>query len=499
MRKWLGCNFSATNTVPVRWARVEDLRVQSSYCQSASATVHAAFDSSSGNYRYLGQVLEVPKDQYEACVQLMRDCIARGKVPSVADPAAALVKQGTATYTQARNIARAGNVDCLVFDAKTQRVTATGASSVSSLITYAQDLHGGTSSPAAVRAAFRSALDHRSKGSNALITSIVNARWLPAFASIQLLRSKNAAIGVAAVRNGARALWRTLNTEGGREIIQRIPVLLKVSSTARLAADSGREAVQRIAAGSLGRAVSGAGALSHVSRLLRSNVITAVITTIVTSAPDFYRAAFVGSISWRQFAKNATVNAAAVAGGVGGWMGGMVVGEAVGSAVSFISTVVGSFIGGVVGGLAAGTGAQFAAKTIADRVVDDDAKELITAMEDEVQLLASEYMFTENEVEQIAAVVGETVNPKWLRNMYKETSKPKPSENPPWLALRHIRDRIPSFPRKRESSGRGRKTRGGTQRFQTASQDHARRNFVRTEFEPKFAAIIQKRPRVAPP
>ena len=191
----------------------------------------------------------------------MRDRIARGKVPGVANPAAARVKQGTVTYTQARNIARAGNVDCLVFDAKTQRVTAAGASSVSSIITYAQELHGGTSSPAAVRAAFRSALDSRNNGSNALIKSIVNAQWLPPFFSIQLLRSKNAAIGVAAVRNGVRALWRTLNTEGGREIIQRIPVLLKVSSTARLAADSGRAAVQRIAAGSLGRAVSGAGAL----------------------------------------------------------------------------------------------------------------------------------------------------------------------------------------------------------------------------------------------
>ena len=176
---------------------------------------------------------------------------------------------------------------------------------------------------------------------------------------------------------------------------------------------------------------------------------------MVTSAPDFYRAAFVGSISWRQFAKNATVNAAAVAGGVGGWVGGTAVGAAVGSAVPFISTAIGSFIGGIVGGLAGGTGAQFSAKAIADRVVDDDAKDLITAMEDEVQLLASEYMLTENEVEQIAAVVGETVNPKWLRSMYKETNKP--------------------------------------------AKAHARRSFVRTRFEAKFAAIIQKRPRVAPP
>ena len=40
-----------------------------------------------------------------------------------------------------------------------------------------------------------------------------------------------------------------------------------------------------------------------------------------------------------------------------------------------------------------------------------------------------------------------------------------PAENPPW-------DHIPSFPRKRESSGRSLNTRDGTQSFQTASQDN---------------------------
>jgi len=57
------------------------LRVQSNYCQSASATIAAAFHAGSGQYRYLGQILEVPKDQYEACVQQMRDRIVRGQVP----------------------------------------------------------------------------------------------------------------------------------------------------------------------------------------------------------------------------------------------------------------------------------------------------------------------------------------------------------------------------------------------------------------------------------
>ena len=39
-----------------------------------------------------------------------------------------------------------------------------------------------------------------------------------------------------------------------------------------------------------------------------------------------------------------------------------------------------------------------------------------------------------------------------------------------WVALRRARDHIPSFPRKRESSGRGLNTKDGTQSFQTAAK-----------------------------
>ena len=50
----------------------------------------------------------------------------------------------------------------------------------------------------------------------------------------------------------------------------------------------------------------------------------------------------------------------------------------------------------------------------------------------------------------------------------------KLSEDPLWVALGRDRDHSPSFPRKRESSGRGLNTRDGTRDFQTASQPPAR-------------------------
>ena len=239
---------------------VDDVRVQSKYCQNASKTIAKAFSSGSGNYRYEGQVLEVPKDQYKACVELMRKRIVQGKVPGFKNPADAelIVREGTVTYKQARNIARAGNVDSLVFDAKTQAVTSTHAFAISFAVTFAQNCRYGENAKNAMKAALESAI---LAGSTTLVTGIISA---------QFLRTQAAAKRVVFVRSGMKAL----------------------SSTT-----IGRQAIHRIAAGSLGKAVYGASAIHHVSKLLRSNVVTATIATAVTSAPDAYRATISRSIS----------------------------------------------------------------------------------------------------------------------------------------------------------------------------------------------------------
>ena len=398
---------------------VDGVRVQSKYCQSASETIAAAFDSGSGNYRYEGQVLEVPKDQYETCLELMRKRIAQGKVPGFENPADAeiLVREGTVTYKQARNIARAGNIDSLVFDAKTQAVTSTYVFAISFAVTFAQNRWQGESAKNAMRAALKSSI---LAGSTTLVTGIISA---------QVLRTKAAAIGVVSVRSGVRAISRTT---------------------------IGRQAIHRIAAGSLGKAVYGAAAINHVSKLLRSNFVTATIATAVTSAPDFYRAAFSRSISWRQFTKNISVNVAGVATGTAGWFGGAATGAAIGSALfPGVGTAIFGVGGGILGALGCGIGGSKAAKAIADTIADDDSKQLLTILQDEIQSLAFEYMLTEDEVEDIASTVKSTVNPKWLRRMFKET-------------------------------------KGET------NKDRSRK-FVRTEFEPQFEAIIKKRPRIELP
>ena len=395
---------------------VDGLKVQSKYYKTAPETIRSAFDPASGKYRYSGQVLEVPKDQYEACLEQMHDRIKRAEVPGVTDPteAESLVKKGTVTYKQARNIARAGNIDSLMFDAKTQSVTSATSFGISFVITYAQARRQGVSSGDAIKAALRSGLE---SGSTTLITGIFGA---------QLLRTRAAAVGVVSVRNGVRAASHT---------------------------SLGRAAIHRIAAGSLGKGVYGAAAVNHVSKLLRSNAVTVAVATVVTCTPDFYRAAFARSISWKQFTKNTTVNAASVAGGIGGWMGGAALGAAMGSVVPGPGTAIGGFVGGAVGAIGVGFGTGKVAKVVADHVTDDDSKHLLKALEDELQMLAFEYMLTECEVEQIVGVVGKTVDQKWLRRMYKETG----------------------------------------------DSDHSHRRFVRREFEREFQRILRKRPKAMPP
>ena len=396
---------------------VDGVCVQSKYFQTAPETVSAAFDSSSGNYRYPGQVLEVPEDQYETCVELMRDRIAKGKVPGFSNPADAekIVKQGTVTYRQARNIARAGNIDSLMFDARTQAVTCTYVFAISLAVNFARGRWSGQSTEDAMGAAFGSAL---TTGGTTLIIGVVSA---------QLLRTRAAAIGAVTVRNGMKSVSHT---------------------------NIGREAVHRIAAGSLGKPVYGAAATNHVAKLLRSNAITSIAATAVITAPDFYRAAFDGSISWRKFTKNLSVNAAGVAGGVGGWMGGAAVGGAAGSAVPIVGTAAGAVIGGIIGVLVGGVVGSSAAKAAADGIVDDDSKRLITVLQDEIEELAFEYMLTEDEVEQIASAVGKTVDKKWLGWMFRETGN---------------------------------------------ASDEVRREFVRLEFESKFETLIRKRPKITLP
>lgn len=365
---------------------VDGIRIQTKYFDSASRTMQSAFDSE-GLYRYSGQRLEVPADQYEACVAKMRTKIVDGKVPGITNPAEAeaIIQKGRVTYRQARNIARAGTIDGLKYDAKTHAVGAGLAFGVSFAIHYAQLKWNGVQTQAALKEA---ALGGLGTGTLAFTAGI---------ATSQVLRTRAAAIGVVAARDGVRSI------QGTR---------------------AGKLLVEKIAAASLGRPVHGAAATNHVSKLVRSNVVASVVVTVVIATPDLYRATFSKSISWKQFGKNLTVNATGVAGGAGGWFGGAAAGAALGSVVPIVGTAVGGIAGGIIGSLTGGTLAAMGSRKALDRFVDDDAAGLFPLIQEQLSELASDYMLSEDEVTALIHYVKQTVRPAFLRELYASKERP---------------------------------------------------------------------------
>lgn len=357
---------------------VNGVAIQTKYYDSAKATVNSAFDNN-GYYRYEGQLLEVPSDQYNESLELMRKKIQEGKVPGFSDlnEAENILKKGDVSYKQAKNIAKAGNIDSLFFDIKTQSIVTSYAFAISFSINFAQQKWSGKDTNEALKDSVYMALE---SGATSFVTGIATA---------QILRTKAAALGVVISRDGVKTIAQT---------------------------GVGKNVVEKIAQASLGKAVYGAAATNHVAKLLRTNVVTSVVTTAIISVPDFYRAAFSGSISWGQFTKNLTVNGAGVAGGAGGWMAGAAIGTA-------IFPGVGTVVGGILGAFAGGTATSATAKYILDGLIEDDAKEMIRLLPDCLEPLARDYLLSEKETKEFSEILKVKITASFLRDMYQSFDK----------------------------------------------------------------------------
>jgi len=64
-------------------------------------------------------------------------------------------------------------------------------------------------------------------------------------------------------------------------------------------------------------------------------------------------------------------------------------------------------------------------KAIADRLVDDDSKQILSVLDEEVQELALEFMLCETELEEFGKHVRKILTPTWLRLAFKLSKKGK--------------------------------------------------------------------------
>ena len=318
--------------------------VQSKYCQTAAESVNAAFQN--GTYRYLdgnghAMQLEVPKDQYKDAVELMKTRIENGQVPGVTDKnmAEKLVWQGNIDYKTARRIAKAGNIDSLMFDAAHATVVATTAMGISGAITFAREIWNGKD--------VREAVD------------------LAAYQGLQM--------------GGAVFASSVLAAQLTRTGVNRLMMAPSIKLVKLLPSSVRKAMVQSLRKGPM---IYGNAATKNLAKLMRSNIISAGAMILVLSAGDitnFFR----GRMSAKQLLKNVTTLAAGMGGGaVAGATAGAVLGPA------------GVVIGGIVGGTLAGE----AAHAVLDRLIEDDVKEMLRILNDTLVPLAQEYLLSEDEL-----------------------------------------------------------------------------------------------------
>ena len=292
---------------------VGGVEIQTKYCASAQESVNAAFHDC--KYRYDGMKLEVPKDQYDEAVKLMATKIRDGQVPGITDPATAkdMVLRGNCTYKEARNIAKAGNIDSIKFDVKTQSVTCALTCGMSFALTYANSIHSGKTHKQALMDASTQAAK---SGTTAMVVGV---------GTQQLLRTSVGRSMAASATHASRAVVNAAcKTEVGQQIVEKTASAL------------------------VGRQVVGQAAKNILTKGMRTNMVTGGVMLAAQTIPDAVKVCQ-GKMSGGQFCENVASNTA----GLGGGYAGATAGAAIGTAIfPGVGTVIGGIIGGVGGGIA---------------------------------------------------------------------------------------------------------------------------------------------------
>ena len=329
---------------------VDGQLIQTKYCQNANASVNSGFKN--GKYRYLDSngnpmQLEVPSDQYDEAIRIMEEKIRKGQVPGCKNPkdASKIIRKGNITLKQAINIAKAGTVESLVFDAVHGAVIGLSAAGISSTIILARALWNGEDLDTALDIAMYSGIQ---AGGIAFVTSVVSSQITKTGVSNLLIEPSN-------------------------ELVKLLP------STVRK---------QLLAAIRDGAPIYGAAASKNLAKLLRGNFITQVVTVLVLSSNDIFHYAQ-GKISGKQLFKEVTTL-------VSGLIGGGVVGVLL-APLGPVGVIIGSIIG---------TGlSSEAMRRLLNQFIEDDAVKLIEIVNSRLTVLANEYLLSKCELDLVVEVL----------------------------------------------------------------------------------------------
>ena len=365
---------------------VDGVYIQSKYCATGSRCINECFEEDGkGAFRYMidgkPMQIEVPSDKYNDALQAMEEKIRRGQVKGVTDPEEAknIVRKGHFTYDQAKNIAKAGTVESLTYDAVNGAIIATSAFGVTAVITLATSVWSGDDFEDALKVATYSGLK---VGGTAFVTSILAAQLSKAGLNSALVGSSEAIVSMMGPKASA--------------------VLINAFRTGA-------------------KPIYGAAAMKSAAKLLRGNAITAGVTFVVLSSFDVANI-FRGRISGKQLFKNMAGTAATVGGGTGGWIAGAAAGSAI---LPGVGTIIGGIAGSLVGGAAAGK----ATNTVVGAFIEDDADEMVEIIQDVFTDLSSEYLLSSIEAEKSVDKLRDILDGKTLKNMFASNDRKQFARN----------------------------------------------------------------------
>lgn len=370
---------------------VDGVKIQSKCWVTPSKTIGDCFEN--GQYKYFNSdgspmSIEVPKDQYDECIKIMRKRISEGKVPGVTDPNEAenLVRKGHFSYKTCKNIAKAGTIESVAFDAAGGVIIGTQSGLISAAITYAISIWNDMEPKDALKLAASQGLK---VGGSAFATYVITS---------QLTKTK---LAKGLEKDVQKALDVLNKSKLGKMLVDGNFKLITMSDTL------------------FGRAVT-----RSQASVFATKGLTDAVTLAVMVAPDAVD--MIGNkISGAQFAKNAFVNTAGFAGGAAG---GALAGAALAAA---IANPAGWVVTGVVGiaSMISGQKISGLANQFASMYYKSDAEDMFMVVSNVYASLAQDYLISEKEGNEISKKIERAFDQKTIKEMYASHNRPKFAQN----------------------------------------------------------------------
>lgn len=363
---------------------VDNRNIQSKYCRTGGKCIKECFEN--GRFRYLDNdgapmQIEVPSDKYESAVKAMEERIRKGEVPGINNPEEAvnIVRQGKFSYEQAKNIAKAGTVESITYDAVNGSIIATNTFGITAALSFATSVWNGEDLDIALKNA---AADGLKVGGATFISAILAGQFTKAGLNSALV-------------GGSEGLVNLLGAKGSAVLVNAFRS---------------------------GTNIYGAAAMKSAAKMLRGNTITGIASIVILSSGDIINL-FRGRISGSQLLKNVVETTSTVAGGTAGWIGGATAGAAIGSVVPVVGTAIGGIIGGLAGAFGGGSLASHAANKALDNLIEDDANKMVKIMESVFVELATDYLLTEHEIEDVLDSISKNITGTDLKDMYASDNR----------------------------------------------------------------------------